>query len=490
LARRLEELEATVVVLGEVDLESDLERLTKAAEKRVSLAACEDIEVLRATREQAVPPKLLEADQKLRILLARLKALRKTGQVKKALQLAQAEVPAYASYQHAGHATLLFYNYATILFRAYKFDEAQEQYELAAKRAADARDDFHLALAMVMLASIDSMKARVERAKLRLEHAELALRRYPGQTRKQQLSIEQLRAKLAFQEGRNLDEVKASTKVVELGEELYSTDSSELASLYQFHAISLLHGKRHEEAMPWLEKALRGAKATVGEEHPTVANILSTMQDVHAERGDLAKAKGAAQKALQIRRKALGPEHPMVGLTLRGVAELQIRQKEFDAARASLDAAKPIIEKGLGAKSENFGYLRNAYGKLERAAGRPDVALRHFRAEIAHYEEYFGPHHQPIGGSLQQIIEIEFERKHHKSALKAATRLLAMGERGQFQGSELAEVYATYARAAKSAGERPEVWLSFAEKAAKLFSEHGPEEGRKRAEKLVAEGRQ
>lgn len=79
----------------------------------------------------------------------------------------------------------------------------------------------------------------------------------------------------------------------------------------------LLRLERYSEAQPLIEKALRILEATLGHDHPDVADLLEKLVTVQRHAGRIEDAEAPSRRALAILEKAFGLDDPLVIVSLR-----------------------------------------------------------------------------------------------------------------------------------------------------------------------------
>jgi hypothetical protein len=72
----------------------------------------------------------------------------------------------------------------------------------------------------------------------------------------------------------------------------------------------LFHRGREAEGEALLQEALRSARDTFGDDHPTTPLLLINLARIQTSRGRFAEADGTAREALEASRRLHGGRHP------------------------------------------------------------------------------------------------------------------------------------------------------------------------------------
>lgn len=178
---------------------------------------------------------------------------------------------------------------------------------------------------------------------------------------------------------------------------------------------------KHREGIVALREAMQMYAAQVGDDHPSLAFMLTTLGTAYRAVGDGAAAERSYLRALELRRKHLSPGHPLLIVTLGGLARLRIDEgnpaeaerlyrealeitraskpddsvgiaeaesdlasalielARLDEAEALLLAAYPVLQSGAGAEDPRTVRVLERLVRLYEGGGRADAAAR-FRA--------------------------------------------------------------------------------------------------------------
>ena len=100
---------------------------------------------------------------------------------------------------------------------------------------------------------------------------------------------------------------------------------------------------RHQEVLPFAEKAVRLGQREFGPDHTTTATWLNNLAEPYRVQGKYAEAGPFYNRALTIDEKALGPNHPHVAATLENYAAL-LRKTGRATEAAKMEARAEAIQ--------------------------------------------------------------------------------------------------------------------------------------------------
>jgi tetratricopeptide (TPR) repeat protein len=119
-----------------------------------------------------------------------------------------------------------------------------------------------------------------------------------------------------------------------------------------------------------LERALAIQEATLGPNHPHVADFLGNLALVHEASGEHARSKALLERVLTIREHAQGPTHPMVVQTLNGLALSCWHLGDHEAARRFLERARALVESTQGSAAASADYSSGLLAEVALVQGR------------------------------------------------------------------------------------------------------------------------
>jgi tetratricopeptide (TPR) repeat protein len=96
----------------------------------------------------------------------------------------------------------------------------------------------------------------------------------------------------------------------------------------------------------------------LGDDHSKVAWTLRNLADVHAKRGQPAKAREMYEEVLAIQERTLGSGHPDMYATLWNLARFQVAAGDLARAESLFQRANAIVERLQGSESAQLAYDR------------------------------------------------------------------------------------------------------------------------------------
>jgi tetratricopeptide (TPR) repeat protein len=180
----------------------------------------------------------------------------------------------------------------------------------------------------------------------------------------------------------------------------------------------------HNRAKALHERALAIREASLGREHPDVAESLSGLGVVLRWSGELSEARRAHERALAIREASLGPDHPSVGESFNNLGLVLWNLGLFSEARQAHERALAIREDGLGPDHPNVGQSLNNLGlvlwnlgSLSEARQAHERALRIRETRLGLDHPNVGESFNNIGLVLRDLGELAEARRAHERAL-------------------------------------------------------------------------
>jgi len=123
-----------------------------------------------------------------------------------------------------------------------------------------------------------------------------------------------------------------------------------------------------------LELELASVKATMGKEHPQVADCLTRLADLYCRNKRYREMEPILLDALRIRERALGPEHSLVSSSLKNLARLYYFLNRFELSEPLFKRALTIRQKLYGKQHPRYADVEEQYAKLLRKTNRNMLA--------------------------------------------------------------------------------------------------------------------
>jgi tetratricopeptide (TPR) repeat protein len=184
----------------------------------------------------------------------------------------------------------------------------------------------------------------------------------------------------------------------------------------------------HEAALDSYASALRIHEATLGLEHPRVADALGNVGYMYKERGDYQRAADYYQRAFEINQLALGPEHPNVAISLLYIGEVLTKRGAFEQALEIYGQGLAIYEQAYGPEHPAVASACNELGSALAQAGRHDDAIGYFRRAITINRAAFGDEHPAVASVLNNLAAARTELANYEAALEAGREALRINE--------------------------------------------------------------
>jgi tetratricopeptide (TPR) repeat protein len=206
-------------------------------------------------------------------------------------------------------------------------------------------------------------------------------------------------------EGRFRDAADRIEPIIRLYRERYGEDSYYVvANRHQVGAMRAQNGDLATGRAVCLG-ALEGARRLLGEEHPEVAAIYSTLGDLkRVFDDDMPGAQGDFEKALAIREAALGRAHLATAESLHSLGLVAHRRGDRATALARYQEALEVHRKATGpAGAEaiaSLGYVRDLY----REWGRYETARVYLEEAVALCRK--APDHPALAEALTDLAAL------------------------------------------------------------------------------------
>jgi CHAT domain-containing protein len=180
----------------------------------------------------------------------------------------------------------------------------------------------------------------------------------------------------------------------------------------------------YARALVHYERALALRQQALPPGHPDIAQSLTSIALVYADRGEHAQALAYHGRALALKQKALPPGHPAIAASLRGIAAvyrdrgdhskaLEYHERALALYEQALPPGHPVIADSL----DNIAVVCSNRGDYARALGHHERALALRRQALP-------PGHPDIADSLHNIAVVYHARGDHARALAYSERAL------------------------------------------------------------------
>ena len=415
LGDALRELRAFADVLVDAD-EVVVDRAVAAASSLPNLERCADTTTLRNRPRDPVDPSMLEAVERVRMLVAESMAEQTAGRYPRGLAVAEAALGEAELLTHATTLAAARHALGSALDRMGELELARAELVRAARDAqAAAADDLFVQTAIVLVWVLGDRQARFEEARAWADLAEGALERLGGDARLS-ADLHAARGAVAYSDGRYDDAIEHHEACARLSSSVWGARHFKT---FRCHVnLANVHNRRGdlERALEVYRLAIETAKHTIGETHPYALIVRSNMVGVLEQLGRRAEALEEGLAVLAAQEMALGPEHPDLGSILINIASAYGGIGEREKAVTLVERALTIQEQAWGVDNiwlattlVNLAQNRLLFGDIEGATVAAERALALQRTA-------FGDAHGELAHSLVVLGRIALAREDYGGA--------------------------------------------------------------------------
>ncbi len=181
------------------------------------------------------------------------------------------------------------------------------------------------------------------------------------------------------------------------------------ASLQDAVGTVYLHLAHYDESARLLESALGTREASLGADHPDVAESLNHLASVYRRQGRYDEVEPLYRRALAIRERALGADDPGVAEVLRYLSNLYRDQGRFAEAEEAGGRALDIYRRALGPDHQEVAATLNSLAGAAARQGRHEEAQRLLEETLAINEQAFGEMHMATAGTLYNLANMRLQ---------------------------------------------------------------------------------
>lgn len=147
-------------------------------------------------------------------------------------------------------------------------------------------------------------------------------------------------------------------------------------------AAAVVHqaASRYDQAADHAARAVSGARAVLGDDHPAVAGYWTMLGSVLLRQGRNEEALDKLLAAERIRRRALGDGHPLVGETNQALGRIYLELGRFAEAEDRLQRSLEPLVQVYGEDSAQAVNVGHDLGWIDLQLGRYEQALTRHRA--------------------------------------------------------------------------------------------------------------
>ena len=186
---------------------------------------------------------------------------------------------------------------------------------------------------------------------------------------------------------------------------------------------------RFAEAKACFERAIKIDEATVGPDHPDVANCVNNLGCVLEAQGDLAGAKKCFERAIEIGEATVGSDHPDVATRVNNLGIVLWAQGDLAGAKKCIERAIGIDEKAYGKDHPEVAIRVSNLGLVLKAQGDLAGAKKCYERAIAIDEKAYGPDHPNVATGVNNLGTVLKAQGDLAGAKTCFERALAIDEK-------------------------------------------------------------
>ncbi|MFN0247035.1 MAG: protein kinase domain-containing protein, partial [Kofleriaceae bacterium] len=235
--------------------------------------------------------------------------------------------------------------------------------ELAARLAAEAHDDYRLALAwMDVLNTLTLLKRNNDSDRL-LVVADVAVARV-GNPPRLQSKLSGLRGDLLYNKG-NYPAARAALELAITMRETFTAEDPALARLLNMLGSTLSELRDLPAARAAFDRAKGILERAYGSQHRHVAVVLNGLGSAEYIAGDYVAAHKTWAQSLAIKEVTMGPDHVGLVPTLGNLGLALLELKDFDGAEAHARRSIALLEKAHGPSHPRLGQVLFSLGQIQ-----------------------------------------------------------------------------------------------------------------------------
>jgi tetratricopeptide (TPR) repeat protein/tRNA A-37 threonylcarbamoyl transferase component Bud32 len=442
---RMECLRERRVVLREavsVLAQADATRVKNAVELVTSLpglARCDDVEALRAELPPPEDPEVAAQVEALRERLAQTRTLRKAGDYREALAVAEPLVEQAAVLGYAPLSTEALLERSNAWDLVGRYAEAEQDAEQAYLLAAEHGHARVAASAVTHLAWVVGRRQARHEAGLQWGKTALALARGRQLEPTVEGRVLEVVGNVLTEQGKQEQALDCFRRSLAIKEKALGPDHLDVAfSLNGVGKVLWSQGKL-DEALVHARRVLAIREQALGPGHPSVANALGHVGAVLDAQGKLDEALAHARRALEIGEQALGPDHPYLANWLDNVGNALSQQGELAQALPHFERALAIREQALGPAHAEVAFSHDSIGHVLGLRGQLAEAQTHYERGLAIREQALGPRHPDVAMSLVGSAWVALQKQDAEAARAPAERAVSILEASEVPPYRLAE---------------------------------------------------
>lgn len=211
-------------------------------------------------------------------------------------------------------------------------------------------------------------------------------------------------------------------------EDNLQSNSTDLASSYNYYGISLNTLGQYSDALSYGLKALAIQKSELPENAIELAYSYNNVGNAHGSLGDHKKALEYKLTALNILKEALTPEHPDLATSYNSVGttycEMGNHQKALEYQKIALDICRKALHPDHPLLATAYGNVGIDYGNL----GKHYKALEYTKIALEIHKKAFPPEHPNLAYAFNSVGSSFYALGDYHQALEFQLKALNIWE--------------------------------------------------------------
>jgi len=204
--------------------------------------------------------------------------------------------------------------------------------------------------------------------------------------------------------------------------------SAQLANLMNDFGVYLTEIAEFDKAEPLFRRALSIREASLGPDHPDVAQSLNNLATLLSDTNLNSEAEPHDRRALCIMEAFFGQDHPDVATSLNNLALLLFNTNRISEAEPLFRRALSIREASLGPDHPHVATSLNNLALLLSITNRISEAEPLYQRALRIWEASLGPNHPNVAASLNNLAFLLFDTNRKRESEPLYRRALSICE--------------------------------------------------------------
>lgn len=242
------------------------------------------------------------------------------------------------------------------------------------------------------LAQAEERLGNHERALEMVELALAMLRTQPGDHRRRQSELHQIRGRALRGQGDWPGAIDALQVGLTLALTLPEQPNRTLGYAYNNLGVTLLHAGQFEEAGRAFNRSLAIWQSLGLEESNDALNVINNLAAIYFRLGELVKAEAMYAEAIRLRRERYG-ESAALAATMNNHGLILIIRHRLGEAREQLEEARELLVRFVGDRAPDYGIVVRSLGLLNLTEGDLETADALLKQAETTLHASLGPEH-------------------------------------------------------------------------------------------------